>query len=342
MTGLSGIKPARGAGRLMVVNHLDTILVTGCPRSGTTAVGDVLASVPGGQYLYEPMNATTGDRAIKTFFEFSDGSPDENASFDRFVKRVQSLDLNLRPGVSHRDVTMMKIVKAFVGGRSRISLMRCRLSPGLRTLVWKDPFASFAAVDIADRHGIPVLVTFRTIHEVAASFKRLGWGFDLPALYDRLEAAGRRPIVPRRLLTQADGAENGAGLWALVYGELARASERLPTLIRFVNVDELIRNPARSYQNIFDWWGRSLQTSTRLKIEKVYGSAGAAKKSIPSARAHDRNRDLSKVSTYWRSILTEREAERVNEISASVGDLNVKLGIEIATSRPGVVQPVSP
>ena len=36
------------------------VLVTGTPRSGTTAVGSILAAAPGARELYEPFNRHVG------------------------------------------------------------------------------------------------------------------------------------------------------------------------------------------------------------------------------------------------------------------------------------------
>jgi hypothetical protein len=272
----------------------------------------------GAEYLYEPMNATTGDRAIHRFFEFPSGVDSDNAAFDSFVDRVRTLDLHLRPGVSHRDTLAMRMIKTLTGGRSRVSLLRCQLSPNMRTLIWKDPFASFAAVDAALRHKIPVLVTYRSIHEIAGSFKRLGWGFDLHNLHERLSAAGRIPAISKRLLSRGDGATNGAGLWALIYSELARAAQAHPDRIRIVNIDEVIRDPFQTYGGILNWLGRPLSQSVLHQISAVYGKTAPSARAMPSDRAHDRNRDLTKVSSYWRAMLSEEELHGVDAIAAAV------------------------
>ena len=46
--------------------------------------------------------------------------------------------------------------------------------------------------------GIPVIVTVRNPWAVAASFKRLGWGFDVADLHRRLHRGRAGPPVTRR------------------------------------------------------------------------------------------------------------------------------------------------
>lgn len=45
------------------------ILVTGPPRSGTTAVGSAIAKSKDCVSLHEPMNKHTGDKCINRYFE---------------------------------------------------------------------------------------------------------------------------------------------------------------------------------------------------------------------------------------------------------------------------------
>ena len=300
----------------MISRHkaLPTVLVTGCPRSGTTAIGDILAASPGAQYLYEPLNYVTGDKQVAHFFEVPESFGEKQGDFARFAERVRTLDLNMKRGVSMRDPAGMAFLKRFTGGRSRVSLLKCKLTPGLRTLVWKDPFASFATHFFSSQeYPVPTIVTVRSIYATAASFKRLGWGFDLISLYDRLAGAGRRPVLPRGLLNIPNGAINGAALWILLYSDVATALEEYPQNIRIVNTDEVIRDPLRCYEKMFDWLGMDLTPTIHAKIKSTYRVKTDAPE-IPGQRAHTRNRDLSKASSYWQSVLTSGEVETIDEL----------------------------
>lgn len=314
--------------------ELDTILVTGCPRSGTTAVGDILAAMPGAQYLYEPMNAVTGDRRIRTFFEFPGPETRSEAAFDAFVSDVRRLDLDLKPGISRRDSRKMKALKKFTGGRSRVSLLRCRLTPGLNTLIWKDPFASLTTEAVASRHAIPVIATCRSVYATAASFKRLGWGFNLLNMHDRLVAAGREPALPRERLDLDDGALNGAALWALLYSDILKSASLSPDRIMVARTDEIIASPLEAYGSLFGWLGRSLEEPVRNKIAAVYQPRSRAP-DMPSDRAHDRNRDLSKVATYWQSLLSPGEVDDIRRLLE-----NTEV-IELFDSVPSLLAPPS-
>ena len=51
----------------------DLILVTGMPRSGTTAVGEVLSTAAGTAVLHEPLNYLVGLSDVPHYFAFPGG-----------------------------------------------------------------------------------------------------------------------------------------------------------------------------------------------------------------------------------------------------------------------------
>ncbi|MEM7766772.1 MAG: hypothetical protein AAF253_04710 [Pseudomonadota bacterium] len=293
------------------------ILVTGCPRSGTTAVGEVLSSAPASQYLYEPMNLSSGDEVIQHYFEVpgTDDFPFE--VFDDLVLRMRSLKLDLKPGVFESDRGLYKIAKTVIGGRSKASLWRCRLQPGLRNIIWKDPLAASAAVAAAERHDIPVLVTVRPIHAIAASFKRMGWGFGLVRLQKDLEAQGL--IAPMDLPHEhsENSAMNGAMLSVMLYSALAKAAARTDR-IRFVSVDDIIGAPHDTYRRVFDWAGLIYSSSVEATVDKMYRSRPGAGDMPSGDRAHSRNNSLASVNRYWRRLLSDEEIDAIERMSAAV------------------------
>ena len=164
------------------------VLVTGTPRSGTTPVGDVLAAARRTRTLYEPLNRHVGDRRVRRYFEVPGTGGFMDATVDGLVDDVRRLRLRLRPGLFPEDRGPRRLAKRLTGSRARMTYRLARLPPRPRTLVWKDPFAAFLAEDVARRHDVPVVVTLRPPEAVAASFKRLGWAFDVHDLLGRLDA----------------------------------------------------------------------------------------------------------------------------------------------------------
>ncbi len=298
------------------------ILVTGCPRSGTTAIGANMALAAGARYLYEPFNYDAGMTIISRFFEIpgTDSFPIE--TFDRCVENIGALRLRLKPGLFKQDKGLRRCVKTVVGGRNRLTYLACRLDWSLQTLVWKDPIAVFAAKAAAERHGIPVLVTTRAPVAVAASLKRMGWAYRLVDLNHRLASLGLGddPIIAKYGNRLEHPAINGAVLWRLVYSNVVAWSRQMP-LVRLVDVQDVIDQPIETYRGLFGLYGLPWSTMVENKLAKRYGREVVSNAPPPAdlpQRAHITKRDLSKINVYGKKLLTEEEIAAVNDIT---GDL---------------------
>ena len=105
------------------------------------------------------------------------------------------MDLSLKLGVFPHDTGWRRHGSDWSAAAPRCrtgsveSTPRCGRSSGRTRLL-------FMAGEVA-RAGIPVIVTVRNPWAVAASFKRLGWGFDVAGARRRLQEAGRDAGPPR-------------------------------------------------------------------------------------------------------------------------------------------------
>lgn len=307
------------------------ILVTGCPRSGTTAVGDYLADAPGAQYLYEPFNYHSGVRRIRRYFEVPGAGGFSASDLDDIVHGIGRLRLDLKDGLFPEDAGAKRLLKRVTGGRTRMSYWRCRLQPGLRTVIWKDPIAAFAAGEASRRHGIPVVATLRDPLAVAASFKRMGWGFRVPELAARLREAGLpSPAWPEACRgREAEPAVNGALTWLCVYGALDSFAGQGATL-RFVDIADVVARPEATYRALYEWLGLSWTAGVARRIRRGYARRPDPAGELPR-KAHVARRDLSRVNTYGQRMLAAEEAELVRKATA---DLWARLGAHPARLAP--------
>src|SRR6476620_8525932 len=122
-----------------------TILVTGCPRSGTTPVGANLALAPGTRYLYEPFNPRYGLRSISRHYEVPGANGFSLNQFDRCVDAIRRLRLELKGYDWRAEEGWRRLVKRVVGSRCQVSYWLCRLDWSLHTVIWKDPTACLAS-----------------------------------------------------------------------------------------------------------------------------------------------------------------------------------------------------
>jgi hypothetical protein len=290
-------------------------MVTGMPRSATTVVGTILATALRTTYLYEPTNLLSGDRLVRHYFQIPGDDYYNESDFDAFISRMSKLQLRLRQGLWPEEHIVRKTVKLVTGSRSKLSLLRSKLCWQCSTIIWKDPIAAFLATAASERHNIPVLVTYRNPYAIAASFKRLGWGFDLNDILSRARTAGLVPTDAFSGLDLRNSVTNASVLWALVYSHLT-AFKPQHRIWHFVDTDKIIADPLTTYQTLFSMLGLSSTPSTIRRLRAIYVNQSAPHNAIPKGHAHTQTRDLSQINRYWQALLTQREIEEITQITA--------------------------
>jgi hypothetical protein len=311
-----------------------TILVTGCPRSGTTPVGANLALAPGARYLYEPFNPRHGLRAIARYYEVPGANGFSPANFDSCVDAIRRLRLDLRPYHGSGERGWRRLVKRVVGSRAQVSYRLCRLDWTLRTVIWKDPIACFTSAAAVDRHDVPVLVTVRPAAAVAASYKRMQWQPGLPAVLASLAQVGIDfPELRLRYEHLADNPVIGSAvLWCVIYTTLLQWAETRPQ-IQFVSLQESIDRPAEVYRDVYQrlglQWTPRVERRLRAQYLRSRTRAGTDAHPLPR-RAHVARRGLEDVNTYGRRLLTQEEAAVVEDMTA---ELELRLSSACRESR---------
>ena len=298
----------------MAINNRRLVLVTGLPRSGTTVIGDVLATANATTSLYEPMNFQSGDKRFDASFPVCGSDNFSQSDFNKFVGDMQSLKLNLRLGLFPHDRGIKALAKIFTGGRSRMSYLKSRLARSAQTVIWKDPFALFCAEAAYDT-PIDVAVAYRPPHAIAASYKRLNWFYDTQNLWSRLTqtAAGRKlagesPTITKGISNAVQGA---VFLWL--------ASARMMSMmidegkpLTVVSTGHLPDKPHETMMTLFQHLNLSPSKKTTRVIEKRF-TKRTNQNAVPSGHPHSQMRDLSSVNTYWKEVLSDAEAEYIHD-----------------------------
>jgi hypothetical protein len=285
------------------------IVVTGSPRSGTTAVGDTLALAPDVMSLYEPLNATVGDRRIGQYFEVPGSSSFPLERAQQLTDDLVHLRLHLKPGIFRRDPAWRKAVKRITGSRALASYRRARLMPA-HTLIWKDPFAIFWLPRLRDDlPGSVSVVTYRPALAVAASFSRLRWRFDLPSLLSRLEEAGQAvPEDAARFVRDHDmrnPALNGAATWAIVYGWYTGADVQNSTLVDAKD----LTSGQDAYRQLYGRVGLPFTPDVERRLARERERQATAKGADFGRRAHTKHRNLANMNSYFAGVLSEDEQQ---------------------------------
>ena len=288
------------------------VLVTGLPRSGTTVIGDVLATAQSTSSLYEPMNSQVGDYRFDSAFPVVGSDDFSLGQFRDFVSDMKFNRLKLRLGLFPHDRGGKALVKIFTGGRTRVSYLKTRLNPFAGNIIWKDPFAAFC-VEAAAKENIDVVVAYRPPAAIAASYKRLQWSYDIQHLWTRIGESGVATDELKHLcFGHHEGISNSVigavFLWNLSMHLLLGSFETCGGKISLIPTGDLPDTADGVFSNLFSKLDLKATTKTTRILEKRFRKR-TEQSSVPQGHPHSQKRDLSSVNTYWKDVLSEREAE---------------------------------
>lgn len=295
------------------------ILVTGLPRSGTTAVGRYLSLSEGASVLHEPMNGQTGLRAISNQFEVPGAGGFDLNDLDQILSGIQTLRLSYKRSTYPRDSWWKKITRWIVGNRPKISYLIAKFWIRTNTIIWKDPLAVFCIDHLAAR-GVPIVITVRSPQALAASIKRMKWGGSLADLAYRLRSVGRWD-QERFPLDKSDRnfsrVENIALVWSATYSYVIEMKIKYPDII-LVDVDDVIADPLELYLNLFKRLHLTWSDRVEAVIREEYRPNDLHGVDIPAnLKAHDASRNVLAVNEYWKKVLTRDEIACVENITTS-------------------------
>jgi hypothetical protein len=276
-------------------------------RSGTTWVGRMLAASGQAVYLHEPLNPECAPvllhegverQYLYLTEENEDGYPEAFARLLRFP--LDSRRLERSRGQRARRLARLVHARA----------------TGARALL-KDPFAVFSIPWFARRLGAEIVVVVRNPLAVAASAKRLHWGFDSRWVLDQpLLMRDRLEPFRRELEAQPDTlAGQTALLWKIVYRTVLDYSRELPG-IRIVRQEDLSHRPLEKFPPLFDSLGLSFGRRARRAIARTTSEKNPAETdlSVPGSIMVDSEANLES----WRKRLTPDEVET---IESATGEL---------------------
>lgn len=298
-----------------------SILVTGCPRSGTTWVGSTLAASPKAVYIYEPFN-TDAPRNLGIRQRFLHLTARNADHYHHLIRPLIGLaDLRQRVLRCARGAFDVRssgpALPDFIAWRS---LLR---SPGkfLRAdrVCLKDPLAFFAAEWLAETFGTKVVVVLRHPAGVISSYLRLGWGAEVdgmlaqPSLRSRFLGPLMQAVedYERR---QADPLQAHILQWNIFAHAALQLKEAHPDWL-FVRHEELCRRPQEQFQAICAYAGIPWTGSLERKIELDSTERNEVDPMPP--RQHALRRASGELPDIWRKRL---EADTIDRITGETAE----------------------
>jgi hypothetical protein len=287
----------------MVSERGRPILVTGCHRSGSTWVGQMIASHPGVGYVHEPFNPVY-QPACPVTHQWHYVTAEDEARFVPYLRRQLAL-----PQSWWREVRARPDARRLAGATVRaLQAWRLRLA-GARPLL-KDPIALFSAEWLADTFGMEVVVVIRHPVAVAGSLKRLGSYFPFRCLLGQprlLQAhlASFEDEIRRLQQRPPDVVEHAALTWRVLHHVILGYRLRRPDWV-FVRHEDLSLHPVAEFRALLGRVGLDFPPRVKRVVEHFTGEGNAGDPPVGDLR-----RDSRANLWNWTHRLTPAEVARV-------------------------------
>ena len=287
------------------------IIVSGLPRTATTALGDILSLIDGYNMVYEPFNASQGISEVNLNYLIP-GANISYSDFDDVFNSILNLNAKFKLGVKENDSALKKAVKTLFGNESSLSFLKSKFSINKKKLIIKDPFLVFASLYLSDNYR--VIMCERPILPLAGSFKRMGWEF---SEYDRLiNDLNRIDVKIEEKIENSSISPSvlGAIQFFQLYSSFKSKIERKEN-IYFFNQNDFSLNPEQSINRLFDWLDEGCTDKIVSKVKNLnFGQKNDIKEPKKQVQ-HDLVYNKSFSNKYYKSVLNKEEIDFVRECS---------------------------
>jgi hypothetical protein len=283
------------------------ILVTGTQRSGSTWVGQMIASHPRVVYIWEPFNKKVPNSPIKYWYHHV--TPHEQERFRAYLQPHLTFRYPWWAAIKDRPHP-----RRVVGTALRTAQCCYRRMIGCRPLM-KDPSALFAAEWLAQNYDMDMVVLIRHPAAFASSMKRLNWPFWFGELWPQQELMRDylepfRDEVRRAAEKPPDLIDQAILIWRIIHHVILRFQRAHPDWI-FLRHEDLSRQPVEEFAKLFARLGLDMLPRVRRTIEAH--TAEDNPKEAAEKIAHQLKRDSKGNIWNWRSRLLPEEIARVRQ-----------------------------
>lgn len=295
---------------------LQSLLVTGAHRTGTTWVGKMLAA-GGYAYISEPLNVShrPGVMAAPVRRWYTYITNENENEYLPALQRTMALRYGyleeLKSIKSGRDILRM--------GRDLGIFLRGRFlnQPALL----KDPFAVFSLPWFIERLDCRVVVTIRHPAGFASSLKRLDWPFNFRDLLEQ-PLLMRDHLEPFRAdmerISSGDVIGQAALLWRMIYRVVHSTIERSPSVI-VLRHEDLSRDPLTGFARAFE----SLRLSYTPRVQEMIRTSSSSENPVELSRqkVHAVKLDSRANLDNWKKRLNADEIARIRDLTQDVAQL---------------------
>lgn len=298
------------------------LLVTGCPRSGTTWVGRVIATAPQTGYLLEPLNVTRAHKyfSLPVTSWYQHITEENDAEFRGHFRDLLNGRATPRGDALHwRDIGRPATVAAQWFRRHR----QRHVAANARRMVIKDPISLLSAKWFAARFDALPVIVIRRPAAVVASIRSRGW---LPDVDEILNQPGVRDKFfpdfdrwraqhPKR--PHHDPAlYQGAVLWRLLHQVILKYQAEHPDWC-YVCHEEISRQPTTQFQQLFARLDLPYLPRTDSFVAKTTSRRDSARGASSTSNVV---RDTQANIDAWKQHLTATEIGLIDELTHDVAE----------------------
>ena len=297
-----------------IAHRRPLILITGCPRSGTTWVADILARAPHTMLFSEPFSPDLSQRPCRVcnirWNEWFYCVEEENAAeFQPAIEEM--LALRHRTWEHLRKCKTTKNVVDVLARGARFRMARLTTTQS----IIKDPLALLASPWLAREFGARVVVMIRHPAAVVSSFRRLNLCVDIAGLL-RQRMAVQRYLEPMRaeleqfVQLEPNIVDMSAMLWKALYFAVLQFRQQHPDWL-FIRHEDLSQDPVGGFERICQHTGVEFTPAIRKAVIES-DDAGLPQDLDPSLAFTTRRNIKLNVSS-WKSRMSSDEIARVRK-----------------------------
>ncbi|MEL7108097.1 MAG: sulfotransferase [Pseudomonadota bacterium] len=289
------------------------ILITGCPRSGTTFLGSVFEASKDCFEIYEPFNSDfTYHLALPTRFYRIENretleirrQTDQLVELSTLSGRIKKLPRGAIDRFrAQKDTSSALALKKLVQRTARfISANR---------VVIKDPVAFFSSAWISKTYGSKVVIMFRHPGGVVSSYLALDWEPETPEIIEHTMPETRARLRDEIARWEAAPEDRVGALilqWKIFTIETMALARANPDW-HVVSHEHLCDQPNEVFAELFEAFG--LELSAQVK-EKIRESTTAENVVDPKKHIqHNLNRSSKTLKNAWKNRLDDETIERI-------------------------------
>ncbi len=309
----------------MVLMRKPSILVTGAPRSGTTFLGAMLALAQGAIEIEEPFNFETGIVGMDQAFLYMPVQSRLEEDDEKYADLIETLlhgnawykQSPLRPEATN---PFQQLARTILVSRQNLDYKLQTKNPFIERYVIKDSNACFMAEYMDQHFRTETVIIMRHPVATIASYKRLGWRYDLGGLKQQTGLMNDflDPILRNVHAKKVSGVEEWAYLWLSIYTVLTQCADRDPRMT-LVTHDKLSREPKRTLRELYEQLGLDYTEKVDHEVEEhtsVQNPVDARDDAV-----HDLYRNSAEVNARWKKVLTPKEVATIRRITEPVSYL---------------------